>query len=65
MLAVSQGAGLVRTRSAEAQAAAAEANAEDRALAIRFVSIVVDEKTHRGKCSVWQVCVCVCVCVCE
>lgn len=33
---------------------ATEANAEDRALAARLVSIVVDDETHRGKCSVWQ-----------
>eukprot|EP01043_Picozoa_sp_COSAG02_P047662 COSAG02_NODE_4591_length_5182_cov_5.857761_3_plen_939_part_00 len=51
---MSVSAGLVRTRSAEAQAAEAEANAEDRALAARLVSTLVDEKTHRGKCSVWQ-----------
>ena len=31
-----------------------EANAEDRALATKLISIVVDDETHRGKCSVWQ-----------
>lgn len=31
-----------------------EANAEDRALAAKLISIVVDGETHRGKCSLWQ-----------
>ena len=48
-------AGLVRTRSVEALAAEAQANAEDRSLAAKLVSIALDDETHRGKCSVWQV----------
>ena len=46
--------GLVRTRSAEALSAEAEANAQDRALAASLVSCLIDDESHIGKCSLWQ-----------